>query len=121
MKREFTYSAITLLLVGLFWVVNNLLEFYFIPERNASSLLTGTISYCVFYCIISFFVKRKYVYVDKDIIIRNLIVFFVPYIVMCIALYLLAGLNTWTRIIILLSGLIIVFYVLSKSLKKKQI
>ena len=120
MKREFAYSAITIFLVGLFWVINNLLEYYFIPDRKASSLLTVTIFTCVFYCAILFFVKRKYVYVDKGIIKKHLIVFFIPYIVMCITLYLLVGLNTWTRITILLSGLIIAFYVLFKSLKKKQ-
>ena len=121
-NRELVQTVTILLLVGMFWVFNNLLEFYFIPERKADSLLTVTIFYFVFYYTLSFFIKRKkYVFEDKRIVRKHLIVFFIPYTVISIALYMFVGLNTWTRITILLSGIIIAFFVLSKSLKKKQI
>jgi hypothetical protein len=121
-KRELVQIVIILLLVGVFWVFNNLLEFYFVPTTKATSFLIKTFFYCVFYYIIALFIKRKkYVLDDKPIIIKRLMVFFMPWIVISIALYMLVGLNTQTRITILLSGLIIAFFVLFKSLKKKQI
>ena len=118
-NREFTSIAVLLFIVGLFWAFNNILEFYFISERKASSLFTATIFYCVFYYALILFIKRKYVYNDKRIVIKHLLVFFIPYIVLSIALYMFVGLNTWTRIIIILSGLIIACFLLFKSLKKK--
>ena len=60
MKRKFAYVPILLLLVvGLLWVFNNLLEFYFIPEKIASSLLVGAISGCLAYYASLFIFKRK--------------------------------------------------------------
>ena len=60
MKRKFAYVSIVLLfLVGLLWVFNNLLGFYFIPEKIASSLLVGAISGCLAYYAGLFFFKRK--------------------------------------------------------------
>ena len=121
-NRELVQAVTILLLVGMFWVFNNSLEFYFIPEKNADSLLRVTILCFVFYYALSFFINRKkYVFDDKRIVIRRLIVFFIPYTVISVALYMFVGLNTWTRITILLSGIIIAFFVLFKSLKKKQI
>ena len=116
-NRELMPVYIFTLLISLLFVINNLLEYNFIPQRVAFSGFVASITYC----ILIHFMRRKYVYEDKHVIIKHIIVYFIPYIIVCIALYLLFGLNTWTRVIILLSGLIIAFFVLFKSLKKKQI
>ena len=59
MKRKFAYVPILSLLVGLLWVFNNLLEYYFIPEKIASSLLVGAISGCLAYYANLFIHKHK--------------------------------------------------------------
>ena len=116
-NRELVPVYIFTLLVSLLFVINNLLEYNFIPQRVAFSGFVTSITYC----ILIHFIKRKYVYEDKRVIIRHIVVCFIPYIIVSIALYLLFGLNTWTRVVILLSGFIIAFFVLFKTLKKKQI